>query len=153
MNERSRFDKFSDGARQALRLAQEEAQRFQHDSIDTENLLLGLLCEGEGVASNVLNSPDVERYKVRDAVEFLLAMGLAWYMRRLARFHARKKVIELVVGQAHRLKHHAIGTENLLFGLVREGNGLDVGILEGMGVSLERVRTETMKMLKQQKTS
>ena len=153
MNERSRFDKFTDGARQALRLAQEEAQRFQHDSIDTEHLLLGLLREGEGVAANVLNSLGVELNKVRDAVEFLIGHGDSVVHGEIGLTPRAKKVIGLAVDEARRLNHHAIGTEHLLLGLVREGEGLAVGVLESLGVPLEQVRTETMKMLKQQKTS
>ncbi len=153
MNDRDRFDKFTDGARKALRLAQEEAQRFQHDSIDTEHLLLGLLREREGVAANVLNSLGVELNKVRDAVEFLIGRGDRVVLGEIRLTPRAKRVIELAVDEARRLNHHAIGTEHLLLGLVREGEGLAVGVLESLGVRLERVRTETMKMLKQQTTS
>ena len=153
MNDRSRFGKFTDGAREALSLAQEEAQRFQHDSIDTEHLLLGLIREGEGVAANVLNSLGVELNKVRDAVEFLIGRGDRVVLGELGLTPRAKKVIELAIDEARRLNHQAIGTEHLLLGLVREGEGLAVGVLESLSVRLERVRTETMKMLKQQKTS
>jgi ATP-dependent Clp protease ATP-binding subunit ClpC len=153
MNDRSKFDKFTDGARKALSLAQEEAQRFQHDYIDTEHLLLGLLREGEGVAANVLNSLGVELNKVRDAVEFLLGRGDRLVLGEIGLTPRAKHVIELAVDEARRLNHHAIGTEHLLLGLVREGEGFAVGVLESLGVRLERVRTETMKMLNQQKTS
>jgi ATP-dependent Clp protease ATP-binding subunit ClpC len=153
MDDRSRFAKFTDGANKTLSLAHEEAQRFQHDSIDTEHLLLGLIREGEGVAAHVLNSLGVELNKVRDAVEVLIGRGDRWALGQIGLTPLAKHVIELAVDEARRLNHHAIGTEHLLFGLVHEGEGLAVGVLESLGVHLERVRTETMKMLKQQKNS
>ena len=153
MNDRSRFDKFTDGARKALSLAQEEAQRFQHDSIDTEHLLLGLIREGEGVAAHVLNSLGVDLNKVRDAVEFIIGHGDRVALGEIGLTPRAKHMIELAVDEARRLNHPAIGTEHLLLGLVREGEGLAVGVLESLGARSERVRTETMKMLKQQKTS
>lgn len=153
MNEKSKFDKFTDRARKALSLAQEEAQRFQHPYIDTEHLLLGLLREGEGVAAYVLNSLGVELNKVRDAVGAIVGRGDHMVPGEIGLAPRAKKVILLAVDEAHRLNHPAIGTEHLLLGLVREGEGLAVGVLESLGVRLERVRTETMKVLNQQKNS
>jgi ATP-dependent Clp protease ATP-binding subunit ClpC len=153
MNESSRFDKFTAGAREALSLAQEEAQRFQHTSIDSGHLLLGLIREREGVAANVLNNLGVELNQVRDGVEFIIGRGEHAVLGEIGLTPRAKKVIELAVDEARRLNHHAIGTEHLLLGLVREGEGLGVAVLERLDVRLEQVRTETMKMLKEQKPS
>lgn len=153
MNERNRLDKFTDGAKRALSLAQEEAQRFQHEAIDTEHLLLGLLREGEGVAATVLSHLGVELNNVREAVEFLIGRGDRLVSGEIGLAPRAKHVLELAVDEAHRLNHHAVGTEHLLLGLVREGEGLAVGVLESLGIRLERVRTETMKVLNQQKYS
>jgi ATP-dependent Clp protease ATP-binding subunit ClpC len=153
MNERSRFAKFTNGANKTLSLAHEEAQRFHHDAIDTEHLLLGLIREGEGVAAHVLNSLGVELNTVRDAVEAMIGSGDRLVRGQIGLTPRAKHVIELAVDEARRLNHHAIGTEHLLFGLVHEGDGLAVDVLESLGVRLERVRTETMNMLNLQKHS
>lgn len=153
MNERSRFDQFTNGAREALSLAQEEAQRFQHDSIDTGHLLLGLIREGEGVAANVLNNLGVELNQVRDGIEFIIGRGDRVVLGEIGLTTRAQTVIELALDEARGLNHDAIGTEHLLLGLVREGDGLGVAVLERLGVRLEQVRMETMNMLKQQKTS
>jgi ATP-dependent Clp protease ATP-binding subunit ClpC len=153
MHERIRFAKFTDGARKVLGLAQEEAQRFHHDAIDTEYLLLGLIREEEGVAAHVLNSLGVELNKVRDAVEAMRGSGDRLVLVDIGLTPSARHVIELAVDEQRRLSHYAIGTEHLLLGLVHEGDGLAVDILESLGVRLERVRTETMNMLNQQKHS
>jgi ATP-dependent Clp protease ATP-binding subunit ClpA len=149
MNERDRFDKFTERARKVLSLAQEEAQRFQHNYIGTEHLLLGLVREGEGVAANVLNNLGVELYRVREAVEFIIGRGDRIVLGEIGLTPRAKKVIELAVDEARRLNHHYIGTEHLLLGLVREGEGIAAGVLESLGVNLEKVRTQTILVLSQ----
>jgi ATP-dependent Clp protease ATP-binding subunit ClpC len=153
MNERDRFDKFTERARKVLSLAQEEAQRFQHNYIGTEHLLLGLVREGEGIAAKVFSNLGVELYKVREQVEFNIGRGDRIVLGEIGLTPRAKKVIELAVDEARRLNHHYIGTEHLLLGLVREGEGIAAGVLEQMGVTLERVRTETIKVLDKQKSS
>src|ERR1041384_7072693 len=141
-----RFDKFTERARKVLQLAQEEAQRFNHNYIGTEHLLLGLVREGEGVAAKVLGNLGVELNKVRSAVEFIIGRGDRTVAGDIGLTPRAKKVIELSVDEARRLNHHYIGTEHLLLGLVREGEGIAAGVLESLGVSLERVRAETTRI-------
>src|SRR3954471_16786002 len=144
-----RFDKFTERARRVLTLAQEEAQRFNHNYIGTEHLLLGLVREGEGVAAKVLANLGVELNKVRSAVEFIIGRGDRAVLGEIGLTPRAKKVIELAVDEARRLNHHYIGTEHLLLGLVREGEGIAAGVLESLGVNLERVRAETTRILSQ----
>jgi len=132
-----------------LSLAQEEAQRFQHNYIGTEHLLLGLVREGEGVAAKVLSNLGVELNKVRSAVEFIIGRGDRIVLGEIGLTPRAKKVIELAVDEARRLNHHYIGTEHLLLGLVREGEGIAAGVLESLGVNLEKVRTQTIQVLSQ----
>ena len=151
--DRDRFDKFTERAMKVLSLAQEEAQRFQHDYIGTEHLLLGLVREGEGVAAKVLSNLGVDLTKVRSSIEFIIGRGDRIVLGKTGLTPRAKKVIELAVDEARRLNHHYIGTEHLLLGLVREGEGIAAGVLESLGVNLEKVRTETIRVLKQQKDS
>ncbi|OGO52328.1 MAG: NDP-hexose 4-ketoreductase [Chloroflexi bacterium RBG_16_68_14] len=144
-----RFDKFTERARRVLTLAQEEAQRFNHNYIGTEHLLLGLVREGDGVAAKVLSNLGVELSKVRSAVEFIIGRGDRAAMGEIGLTPRAKKVIELAVDEARRLSHHYIGTEHLLLGLVREGEGIAASVLESLGVNLERVRAETTRILSQ----
>src|SRR2546429_1011970 len=144
-----RFDKFTERARRVLTLAQEEALRFNHNYIGTEHLLLGLVREGEGVAAKVLANLGVELNKVRSAVEFIIGRGDRAVMGEIGLTPRAKKVIELAVDEARRLGHHYIGTEHLLLGLVREGEGVAAGVLENLGVRLEKVRTQTVNVLSQ----
>ena len=135
-----RFDKFTERARRVLTLAQEEAQRFNHNYIGTEHLLLGLVREGDGVAAKVLANLGVELNKVRSAVEFIIGRGDRATTGEIGLTPRAKSVIELAVDEARRLNHSYIGTEHLLLGLVREGEGIAAGVLESLGVNLERVR-------------
>src|SRR5881397_2098361 len=144
-----RFDKFTERARKVLSLAQEEAKRFQHNYIGTEHLLLGLVREGEGVAAKVLSNLGVELNKVRSAVEFIIGRGDRIVLGEIGLTPRAKKVIELAVDEARRLNHHYIGTEHLLLGLVREGEGIAAGVLESLGVSLDKVRSQVIYVLNQ----
>jgi ATP-dependent Clp protease ATP-binding subunit ClpC len=148
--DRTRYDKFTERARKVFSLAQEEAQRLQHPYIGTEHLLLGLVREGEGIAAKVLSNLGVELKEVRQAVEAIIGRGDRIEIGLTP--HA-KKVIELAVDEARRLNHHYIGTEHLLLGLAREGDGIAAGALESLGVDLEKVRRETIRVLNQQKNS
>lgn len=146
----SRFEKFSERARRVLSLAQEEAQRFNHNYIGTEHILLGLVRETEGVAARVLSNLNVELVKVRSAVEFIIGHGERPTPGEIGLTPRAKKVIELAVDEARRLNHHYIGTEHLLIGLMREGEGVAAGVLESLGVSLEKVRDETNRIIQSQ---
>jgi ATP-dependent Clp protease ATP-binding subunit ClpA len=143
------FNKFTERARKALSIAQEEAQRFQHNYIGTEHLLLGLVRQQDGIAAHVLKNLGVELSKVRTVVEFIIGRGDHIVLGEISLTPRAKKVIELAVDEARQLNHPYIGTEHILLGLVREGEGIAVGALESLGVSLVRVRAETLKMIKQ----
>ncbi len=145
----SRFEKFTERARKVLTLAQEEAQRFNHNYIGTEHILLGLVREGDGVAAKVLSNLGVELDRVRSAVEFIIGRGERAVTGEIGLTPRAKRVIELAVDEARRLNHNYIGTEHLLLGLLREGEGVAAGVLESLGVSLEKVRTETVRLLSQ----
>ncbi|CCF82914.1 ATP-dependent Clp protease ATP-binding subunit [Nitrolancea hollandica] len=144
-----KFEKFTERARKVLTLAQEEAQRFNHNYIGTEHLLLGLVREGDGVAARVLSNMGVQLPKVRSAVEFIIGRGDSMIVGELGLTPRAKKVIELAVDEARRLNHHYIGTEHLLLGLVREGEGIAAGVLESLGVNLEKVRQQVMQVVSQ----
>jgi len=143
----SRFEKFSERARRVLSLAQEEAQRFNHNYIGTEHILLGLVRETEGVAARVLSSLTVDLSKVRSAVEFIIGRGEKPPQGEIGLTPRAKKVVELAVDEARRMNHTYIGTEHLLIGLLREGEGVAAGVLESLGVTLDKVRTETHRIL------
>ena len=143
----SRFEKFSERARRVLSLAQEEAQRFNHNYIGTEHILLGLVRETEGVAARVLSSLEVDLSKVRSAVEFIIGRGEKPAQGEIGLTPRAKKVVELAVDEARRMNHTYIGTEHLLIGLLREGEGVAAGVLESLGVTLDKVRAETHRIL------
>ena len=149
----SRFEKFSERARKVLSLAQEEAQRFNHNYIGTEHVLLGLVRETEGVAARVLANLSVDLSKVRSAVEFIIGRGEKAAQGEIGLTPRAKKVVELAVDEARRMNHTYIGTEHLMIGLLREGEGVAAGVLESLGVTLDKVRTETHRILNQTSTS
>ncbi len=150
----SRFEKFSERARRVLSLAQEEAIRFNHNYIGTEHVLLGLVRESEGVAARVLGNLGIDLTKIRSAVEFIIGRGERPVSGENIGLTPRaKKVIELAVDEARRMSHHYIGTEHLLIGLLREGEGVAAGVLESLGVTLDKVRAETQRLLSQSVSS
>jgi ATP-dependent Clp protease ATP-binding subunit ClpC len=124
VNEEEMFDTFTERARRVLSYAQEEAQRFQHNYISTEHLLLGLIREDQAIAARVLTNLGVELKKIRSAVEFLLDREGRLVLNEINLTPCVKKVVELAADEAHRLHHPYIGTEHLLLGLVREGEGI-----------------------------
>src|SRR5213594_3006677 len=145
------FDRFNDRAKRVLALAQDEAIRFNHNYIGTEHLLLGLVREGEGVAARALDAMGIELSKVRRAVEFIIGRGDSTTSPSEITLSPRtKKVIELAIDEARKLGHSHVGTEHLLLGLVREGEGIVSGVLESLGVSLEKVRHQVIATLGQQ---
>jgi excisionase family DNA binding protein len=143
-----RFDRFTKRARHVLSLAQEEAQRLQHNYIGTEHLLLGLTREGEGIAGQVLSKLGIEAEQIRTSVEAIIGHGERVVpVGSMPLTPRTKEVIELAVDEAKRLKHRFVGTEHLLLGLIREGEGVAAKILESLGLQLEQVRTETLQVL------
>lgn len=132
-----------------LTFAQEEAQRFNHNYIGTEHILLGLVRESEGVVARVLVNLGIDLNKVRAAVEFIIGRGEKPVQGEIGLTPRAKKVIELAVDEARRMNHSYIGTEHLLVGLLREGEGVASGVLESLGVTLDKVRAETHRVLSQ----
>jgi len=130
-----------------MTFAQEEAQRFNHSYIGTEHILLGLVREEEGIAAKVLSNLGVELNKVRSAVEFIIGRGERIVSGEIGLTPRAKKAIELALDEARRLSHNYIGTEHLLLGLLREGEGVAAGVLESLGISLENARAETLKVM------
>jgi ATP-dependent Clp protease ATP-binding subunit ClpA len=147
LGQTGRFDKFSVRARRVMESAQQEAQRFQHSYIGTEHILLGLVRENKGIATHVLLNLGVERDKVRSAVEFIIGSGDRIVVGEIGLTPRAKRVIELAVDEARRMNHSYIGTEHLLLGLVREGEGIAAGVLESLGVTLEKARKQTVRLL------
>ncbi len=142
--------KFTERARKVLSLAQEEAQRFNHNYIGTEHILLGLVREvreGDGVAAKVLSNLGVELNKVRGAVEFIIGRDYHIVLSEVGLTPRSKRVIELAIDESRRLSHHYVGTEHLLLGLVREGDGIAAGVLESLGITYDKVRGETISVL------
>jgi Clp amino terminal domain, pathogenicity island component len=135
----TRFDKFTVRARKVLQLAQEEAQRLNHNYIGTEHFLLGLVREGEGVAAKVLVSLGIDLDRAREAVEFIIGRGEHVPSGEIGLTPRAKRVIELAVDEARRLDHHYIGTEHLLLGLLREGEGIGAQMLARHGVDRDAV--------------
>jgi hypothetical protein len=143
----SRFEKFTERARRVLTLAQEEAKHFNHDYIGTEHFLLGLLREKEGVAAKVLTKLGASLSDVRSALELILVHGEKPSTSDIGLTPRAKRVIELAISEARQLGHNYIGTEHLLLGLLREGGGVANAVLDNFGVTLEKARAGTAKVL------
>lgn len=142
------FNRFTERARKIILLAKEEAKRFNHDYIGTEHILLGLVREGEGVAAAVLASLGLSPDKIRVELEKLVHAGPATIVSGDIPFTPKaKKVIELSMEEARELGHNYIGTEHLLLGLIREGEGVASQVLMNLGMDLEKVRMEVMNLL------
>jgi ATP-dependent Clp protease ATP-binding subunit ClpC len=146
----TRFERFSERARRALTLAQEEAQRFNHNYIGTEHLLLGILDEGEGVAAKVLGTLAGDLAALRAAVEARITPGEEPVQQEIGLTPISRRAIELAVDEARRLNQ--IGTEHLLLGLARLERGMAVEVLRDLGLTLDRIRAETARILPAQAT-
>jgi len=143
------FNKFTERARKVILLAKEEAKRFNHDYIGTEHILLGLIREGEGVAAAVLQKLGLSPEKIRLEVEKLVQSGPSTMVSGDIPFTPKaKKVIELAMEEARSLGHNYIGTEHLLLGLIREGEGVASQVLMNLGLDLNRVRNEVLPLLR-----
>jgi ATP-dependent Clp protease ATP-binding subunit ClpC len=145
----SRFEKFSERARRVLTVAQEEARNLNHSYIGTEHILLGLVREEEGVAARVLTNLGIGLGKIRSAVEFIIGRGEKPSTGETGLTPRAKKVIELAIDEARQLGHNYIGTEHLLLGLLREGEGVASSVLDSFGITLERARAEAAHILTQ----
>src|SRR5690606_1211791 len=142
------FERFTDRARKVMALANQEAQRFNHEYIGTEHILLGLVKEGSGVGANVLKNLGVDLRKVRLEVEKLVRSGPDMVtMGKLPQTPRAKKVIEYAIEEARNLNHNYVGTEHLLLGLLREHDGVAAQVLMNLGLKLEEVREEVLNLL------
>ncbi len=142
------FERFTDRARKVMALANQEAQRFNHEYIGTEHVLLGLVKEGSGVGANVLKNLGVDLRKVRLEVEKLVKSGPEMVtMGRLPQTPRAKKVIEYAIEEARNLNHNYVGTEHLLLGLLREQDGVAAQVLMNLGLKLDEVREEVLNLL------
>jgi len=142
------FERFTDRARKVMALANQEAQRFNHEYIGTEHILLGLVKEGSGVGANVLKNLDVDIKKLRLEIEKLVKSGPDMVtMGKLPQTPRAKKVIEFAIEEARALNHNYIGTEHILLGLLRETEGIAAQVLMNLGLRLEEVRQEVLNLL------
>jgi ATP-dependent Clp protease ATP-binding subunit ClpC len=146
------LERFTERARRVIILAQEEAKRLNHSAVGTEHFLLGLIRDGEGVASKVLESLNLNPERVRAEIESAIGHGERTPHEEVAFTPRAKKVLELALDEARRLGHNYIGTEHLLLGLIREGDGVAARVLEAMGAGLERVRSQVASLLGEEGT-
>ncbi|HEY6284956.1 MAG TPA: Clp protease N-terminal domain-containing protein [Ktedonobacteraceae bacterium] len=161
------FRNFTERASHVMALAVDEALRLEHNYVGTEHMLLGLVSEGEGIAARVLSDFGIELDKTRNEISSILKQGqeksnpvlskiktammqgeIVLAGRQAVLTRRAKKVIELAVDEARLLGHQYIGSEHLLLGILREGEGLAVGVLENLGIDLGKVRSETLQMCK-----
>jgi hypothetical protein len=144
------YERFTDRARKVMQLANQEAQRFNHEYIGTEHILLGLVKEGSGVAANVLKNLDIDLRKIRLEVEKIVQHGPGGgepFKGRLPQTPRAQKVIEYAISEARGLNHNYVGTEHLLLGLLREEEGVAAQVLMNLGLKLEDVREEVLNLL------
>jgi ATP-dependent Clp protease ATP-binding subunit ClpA len=141
------FERFTDRARRVVVLAQEEARLLNHNYIGTEHILLGVIHEGQGVAAQALQSLGISLAAVRSQVEGIIGQGLEGPTGHIPFTPRAKKVMELSLRESLQLGHNYIGTEHLLLGLIREGEGVAAQVLEMLGADLNRVRNEVIRVL------
>ncbi|MFL0732810.1 MAG: ATP-dependent Clp protease ATP-binding subunit, partial [Prochlorococcus sp.] len=141
------FERFTEKAIKVIMLAQEEARRLGHNFVGTEQILLGLIGEGTGVAAKVLKSMGVNLKDARVEVEKIIGRGSGFVAVEIPFTPRAKRVLELSLEEARQLGHNYIGTEHLLLGLIREGEGVAARVLENLGVDLTKVRTQVIRML------
>ena len=141
------FERFTEKAIKVIMLAQEEARRLGHNFVGTEQILLGLIGEGTGVAAKVLKSMGVNLKDARIEVEKIIGRGSGFVAVEIPFTPRAKRVLELSLEEARQLGHNYIGTEHLLLGLIREGEGVAARVLENLGVDLAKVRTQVIRML------
>ncbi len=147
------FERFTEKAIRVIMLAQEESRRLGHNFVGTEQLLLGLIAEGTGIASKTLKSMGVNIKDAREEVEKIIGRGCGFVAVEIPFTPRAKKVLELSWDEARQLGHNYIGTEHLLLGLIREGEGVAAKVLENLGVDLNKCRSNVIKMLGETKTS
>jgi excisionase family DNA binding protein len=153
VGDRERWEKFSEPTKRVLQRAQEQAQRFHHNYIGTEHVLLALLDGGEDVAAEILKSLSIEPDQVRNQVEAIMTRGERLVTGEIGLTPRAKKVIALAFDEAQRFGHRSIGTEHLLLALIRLDEGIAADVLKSLGVRLEPARTQMLAVLKSQHVS
>src|SRR5437588_10840947 len=142
------YERFTDRARKVMQLANQEAQRLNHEYIGTEHILLGLVKEGSGVAANVLKNLGIDLHKIRLEIERITGSSPeVGTPGKLPQTPRAKKVIEFAIEEARSLNHNYVGTEHLLLGLLREQEGVAAQVLMNLGLKLEEVREEVLNLL------
>jgi ATP-dependent Clp protease ATP-binding subunit ClpC len=141
------FERFTDRARRVVVLAQEEARLLGHNYVGTEHILLGLIREGNGVAVRALDSLGIRPEAVRQETEEIIGHGPGASQGRIPFTPGAKKVLELALSESRQIGHTYIGTEHILLGLIREGDGVAAQVLAGLGAVSERVRPQVIQLL------
>jgi ATP-dependent Clp protease ATP-binding subunit ClpC len=141
------FERFTDRARRVVVLAQDEARNLGHNYIGTEHILLALLAEGQGVGAKALEAQDISLDAARQQVEEIIGRGQGASQGHIPFTPRSKKVLELSLREALQLGHHYIGTEHILLGLIREGDGVGAQVLVGFGTDLNRTRQQVVQIL------
>lgn len=147
------FERFTEKAIKVIMLAQEEARRLGHNFVGTEQVLLGLIGEGTGVAAKTLKAMGLNLKDARAEVEKIIGRGSGFVAVEIPFTPRAKRVLELSWDEARQLGHNYIGTEHLLLGLIREGEGVAARVLENLGIDLNKVRSNVIKMLGETKTT
>jgi ATP-dependent Clp protease ATP-binding subunit ClpC len=143
----TQFDRFTERAKDVLRRSEEEAHRYNHDYIGTEHLLLGLIRDSEPVASRALIAMGVPLAKIQSALEFIIGSGEDTPKDEVGLTPRAKQVLELAIDESRRLEDDYVGTHHILLGLVREGDGIAGGVLQGLGVTLDKARDQVSRLL------
>ena len=147
---RDKLQRFTQRARRVLTLAQEEAERLSHNYIGTEHLLLGMVKEENGIAGRVLRELGAKPDRVAEMVERMTGAGRRATTGKLDLTPRTKQVIEYAVDEARKLGHSYIGTEHLLLGLIRQGDGVAIDVLRQLGLTPDRIRRETLRAVQQE---
>ncbi|HEX2953162.1 MAG TPA: Clp protease N-terminal domain-containing protein, partial [Bacillota bacterium] len=141
------FERFTERARRVVFLSQQEAARLQHNVVGTEHLLLGLIAEGEGVAAKALESMGISLERVQNEIERIIGIGETPPTAEIPFTPRAKRVLELALDEGRQLGHNYVGTEHILLGLIREGEGIAAQVLKNLGADLDKVRKQVVQLL------
>lgn len=141
------FERFTERARKVVYLAQQEAARLGHNVVGTEHLLLGLVAEGDGVAAKAMENLDIHLDKIRQEVEKIIGSGEMNPFGEIPFTPRAKRVLELAVDEGRQMGHNYVGTEHILLGLIREGEGVAAQVLKNLGADLDKVRREVLNLI------
>lgn len=141
------FERFTERARKVVYLAQQEAARLGHDVVGTEHLLLGLVAEGQGIAAKALESMNIDLIKIRQEIERIIGVGETNPFGEIPFTPRAKRVLELAIDEGRQMGHNYVGTEHILLGLIREGEGVAAQVLKNLGADLDKVRKQVFSLL------